>query len=173
MVDAQFAPQSTRSPNVLTQLDAWASCHDDFYTAPPRVMSTTVAGEVRPSGVVVTLTVSHGSWSHDASTLYVSSSKVGSPICSDWSAARRTLRTRHTPEIGSSSAADADADGPTLADVAGPEALGAGPDAVAAGSDTVGAEEGVGVVGDGMQPATTDTMRAMVAATIDPRGPMG
>jgi hypothetical protein len=83
------------------------------------------------------------------------------------------LRTRHTPEIGSSSAADADADGPTLADVAGPEALGADPDAVAAGSDTVGAEEGVGVVGDGMQPATTDTMRAMAAATLDPRGPMG
>src|SRR4029078_8573869 len=111
-------------------------------------MSTTVAGEVRPSGVVVTLTVSPGPWSHDASTLYVSSSKVGSPICSDWSAARRTFRTRHTPEIGSSSPAEAAADGPTLADAAGPEALGAGPDAVASG--TVGRGEGVGVVGDGM-----------------------
>jgi len=46
-------------------------------------MSTVVAGDDSPSGVVVTFRVSHGSWSHGASTLYVSSSKLGSAIWPD------------------------------------------------------------------------------------------
>ncbi len=36
-----------------------------------------------------------------------------------------------------------------------------------------GATEGAGVVGDGMHPETTKAIRTTVAATSDPRGPMG
>jgi len=83
------------------------------------------------------------------------------------------LRTRQTPEIGNSSAA-AEADAPALACGDGPPLTdGDGPDPDGVGAAEGGATEGAGVVGDGMHPETTKAIRTTVAATSDPRGPMG
>src|SRR5690349_10816133 len=55
------APPATREPSTVSQsVDSGAAAPEE-YVAPARVSLTLLAGEVRPSGVVVSSTVGHGS----------------------------------------------------------------------------------------------------------------
>ena len=67
-IEVALAPPSTRLPSDERQEAATAGWAVDAYVASSRDSWMTVAGDVRPSGVVVTSRLSHGSSGQPAST---------------------------------------------------------------------------------------------------------